>query len=87
MTARLSGGSSVAAVMSRYLAGCDGANSTVRELSGTGWSGGSYRSEFLADVELRGPALPRRQRWSSARLDRRYVLPNCSICWATLDGQ
>ena len=59
VTARLSGGSSVAAVRSRYLAGCDGANSTVRELSGIGWSGGSYRSEVvLADVELRGPVLP-----------------------------
>ena len=53
VTARLSGGSSVAAVMSRYLAGCDGANSTVRELSGTGWSGGSYRSWPMSSCAVR----------------------------------
>jgi len=37
----------------RYLAGCDGIDSTVRRLAGIGWRGGRYREEVvLADVEL-----------------------------------
>ena len=42
-----------------YLAGCDGANSTVRTISRIGWPGGEYRSEVvLADVELAGRVSP-----------------------------
>jgi 2-polyprenyl-6-methoxyphenol hydroxylase-like FAD-dependent oxidoreductase len=41
-----------------YLAGCDGARSTVRETIGTGFPGGTYRHLFyVADVEATGPAL------------------------------
>ena len=39
-----------------YIAGCDGAHSTVRETIGTGFSGGTYRQLFyVADVEAAGP--------------------------------
>lgn len=41
-----------------YIAGCDGARSTVRETIGTGFPGGTYRQIFyVADVEAAGPAL------------------------------
>ncbi len=39
-----------------YIAGCDGARSTVREITGTGFPGGTYRQIFyVADVEASGP--------------------------------
>ena len=42
----------------RYLAGCDGARSKVREAIGTGFPGGTYQHLFyVADVEAEGPAL------------------------------
>jgi 2-polyprenyl-6-methoxyphenol hydroxylase-like FAD-dependent oxidoreductase len=42
-------------VTARYVAGCDGPDSTVRRLCGIGWRGGSYREEVvLADLELEG---------------------------------
>jgi 2-polyprenyl-6-methoxyphenol hydroxylase-like FAD-dependent oxidoreductase len=38
-----------------YIAGCDGARSTVREAMGTGFPGGTYRQVFyVADVDLKG---------------------------------
>jgi 2-polyprenyl-6-methoxyphenol hydroxylase-like FAD-dependent oxidoreductase len=41
-----------------YIAGCDGARSTVREMIGTGFPGGTYRQLFyVADVEAAGRAL------------------------------
>jgi 2-polyprenyl-6-methoxyphenol hydroxylase-like FAD-dependent oxidoreductase len=41
----------------RYLAGCDGARSRVREVLGTGFPGGTYRQVFyVADIEGAGPA-------------------------------
>jgi 2-polyprenyl-6-methoxyphenol hydroxylase-like FAD-dependent oxidoreductase len=41
-----------------YIAGCDGARSLVREQTGTGFPGGTYRQVFyVADVEAAGPAL------------------------------
>ena len=41
-----------------YIAGCDGARSTVREAIGTGFPGGTYRQIFyVADVEAAGPAV------------------------------
>jgi 2-polyprenyl-6-methoxyphenol hydroxylase-like FAD-dependent oxidoreductase len=41
----------------RYIAGCDGARSLVRESLGTGFPGGTYRQLFyVADVEASGPA-------------------------------
>src|SRR5438477_1602976 len=41
-----------------YIAGCDGARSTVRDTLGTGFPGGTYRHVFyVADVEAAGQAL------------------------------
>ncbi|MGC5704051.1 FAD-dependent monooxygenase [Pseudomonas sp. NFXW11] len=41
-----------------YLAGCDGARSTVRKTLGTGFPGGTYQQVFyVADVEARGPSI------------------------------
>jgi 2-polyprenyl-6-methoxyphenol hydroxylase-like FAD-dependent oxidoreductase len=41
-----------------YLAGCDGAHSTVRETLGIGFHGGSYSHLFyVADVQGRGPVM------------------------------
>jgi 2-polyprenyl-6-methoxyphenol hydroxylase-like FAD-dependent oxidoreductase len=41
----------------RFLAGCDGARSFVRQALGTGFGGGTYREVFyVADVQGRGPA-------------------------------
>jgi 2-polyprenyl-6-methoxyphenol hydroxylase-like FAD-dependent oxidoreductase len=40
-----------------YLAGCDGAHSTVREILRTGFPGGTYSGRFyVADVDAAGPA-------------------------------
>ena len=42
----------------RYLAGCDGARSLVREQLGAGFAGGTYRQLFyVADIDGAGPAL------------------------------
>jgi 2-polyprenyl-6-methoxyphenol hydroxylase-like FAD-dependent oxidoreductase len=42
----------------KYIAGCDGARSIVRETLGTGYPGGTYRQIFyVADVEAAGPAI------------------------------
>ena len=42
----------------RYIAGCDGARSTVREIVGTGFPGGTYRQVFyVADVDAAGPPM------------------------------
>jgi 2-polyprenyl-6-methoxyphenol hydroxylase-like FAD-dependent oxidoreductase len=41
-----------------YIAGCDGTRSTVREVIGTGFPGGTYRQLFyVADVEAAGPPI------------------------------
>jgi len=48
----------VATCETRYLAGCDGASSTVRHAIGTGFPGGTYQHVFyVADVEASGPAM------------------------------
>ncbi len=45
------------ACTSAYLAGCDGAHSTVREALGIGFPGGTYEQVFyVADVDGSGPA-------------------------------
>jgi 2-polyprenyl-6-methoxyphenol hydroxylase-like FAD-dependent oxidoreductase len=42
----------------RYIAGCDGARSVLREAIGTGFPGGTYRQLFyVADVQASGPAV------------------------------
>ncbi len=41
----------------RFVAGCDGARSVVRETMGTGFPGGTYNQVFyVADIEMSGPA-------------------------------
>ena len=43
----------------RFIAGCDGPDSTVRDAAGIGWLGRSYREEVvLADAELDGELTP-----------------------------
>ena len=43
-------------VRTRYLVGCDGAHSTVREQAGIAFEGGSYEEAFvLADVHMDWP--------------------------------
>jgi 2-polyprenyl-6-methoxyphenol hydroxylase-like FAD-dependent oxidoreductase len=55
---RLAGGGAEQSFEAAYLAGCDGARSTVRETLGTGFPGGDYRQVFyVADVEAEGPAV------------------------------
>jgi 2-polyprenyl-6-methoxyphenol hydroxylase-like FAD-dependent oxidoreductase len=42
----------------RYIAGCDGARSRVRESMGSSFPGGTYRQVFyVADVDAQGPAI------------------------------
>jgi 2-polyprenyl-6-methoxyphenol hydroxylase-like FAD-dependent oxidoreductase len=42
----------------RYIAGCDGARSTVRQITGAGFPGGTYRQIFyVADVDASGRAI------------------------------
>lgn len=54
---RRNGGTDVQ-VEARYLAGCDGARSTVRRSLGTGFTGGTYDHLFyVADVQVHGSAL------------------------------
>jgi 2-polyprenyl-6-methoxyphenol hydroxylase-like FAD-dependent oxidoreductase len=44
-------------IRARFVVGCDGAHSTVRELAGVGFAGGEYAESFaLADVRLSGEA-------------------------------
>jgi 2-polyprenyl-6-methoxyphenol hydroxylase-like FAD-dependent oxidoreductase len=44
-------------IRARFVVGCDGAHSTVRELAGIGFAGGEYAESFtLADVRLAGKA-------------------------------
>ncbi|HEY1614166.1 MAG TPA: FAD-dependent monooxygenase [Rhizomicrobium sp.] len=42
----------------RFIAGCDGARSRVRDMMGTGFPGGTYQQIFyVADVEASGPSM------------------------------
>jgi len=52
VTARFDDGD---AIRARFVVGCDGAHSAVREQAGVGFSGGEYAESFmLADVRLTG---------------------------------
>jgi len=56
--ARLRGPSGDERCEARFIAGCDGARSLVRETLKTGFAGGTYRQVFyVADVQASGPAL------------------------------
>src|SRR4030088_994549 len=58
ITAHLRGPNGQLDCAAAFIAGCDGARSTVRETIGTGFPGGTYRQIFyVADVEEDGPAL------------------------------
>src|SRR5580704_16026365 len=58
IVARLRGPDGETTCEAAYLAGCDGARSTVREAMGAGFPGGTYRQVFyVADVDAAGPAL------------------------------
>ena len=59
VVARLRGpGGQESSCEASYVAGCDGARSTVRDTLGTGYPGGTYRHLFyVADVDARGPAV------------------------------
>jgi 2-polyprenyl-6-methoxyphenol hydroxylase-like FAD-dependent oxidoreductase len=55
--ARLRGPDGETTCSAAWLAGCDGAKSTVRHQLGTGFEGGTYEHLFyVADVEVSGPA-------------------------------
>ena len=55
-------------VRTRYLVGCDGAHSTVRQGAGIAFEGGAYPQTFaLADLEVDGELEPE----AGARLPRR----------------
>ena len=59
-----------------YLAGCDGAHSTVRESLGIGFPGGTYSDIFfVADVEASGPATNGEINVDLARSDFLAVFP------------
>jgi 2-polyprenyl-6-methoxyphenol hydroxylase-like FAD-dependent oxidoreductase len=59
-----------------YLAGCDGARSTIRHQLGTGFEGGTYRHVFyVADVEVSGPQPPGEAHIALDRGDFVAVLP------------
>jgi 2-polyprenyl-6-methoxyphenol hydroxylase-like FAD-dependent oxidoreductase len=50
------GAGTITSVAASYLAGCDGAHSTVRQRLGVAFAGGTYQHTFyVADVEARGP--------------------------------
>ena len=49
-------------VLPRWLIGCDGAHSVVREMTGTAFEGARVgMSFFLADAEIEGPEVPGRR--------------------------
>jgi 2-polyprenyl-6-methoxyphenol hydroxylase-like FAD-dependent oxidoreductase len=58
VTARLHGPDGTEECEATYIVGCDGARSRVREITATGFPGGTYRQLFyVADVEASGPPL------------------------------
>ena len=58
VVAHLRGPNGEQKVEARYIAGCDGARSVVRDTIKTGFPGGTYRQIFyVADVEASGPSL------------------------------
>lgn len=69
-------GGTVEACTAAYLAGCDGARSTVREAIGIGFPGGTYEHLFyVADVEATGQALNGELHAAFDRTDFLIVFP------------
>lgn len=67
---------SVETCESDYIAGCDGAHSTVREALGIGFPGGVYASLFyVADVEAQGAAMNGELQIALDKADFLAVLP------------
>src|SRR3954471_24361184 len=63
-------------VEAAYLAGCDGASSTIRETLGIGFPGGTYAGMFyVADVEASGPATDRELHLDLDEADLLIVFP------------
>jgi hypothetical protein len=59
-----------------YLAGCDGASSTVRKELGIGFPGGTYTGHFyVADVEASGPAVDHELHIDLAEADFLILFP------------
>lgn len=59
-----------------YLAGCDGAHSTIREKLGIGFPGGTYEHLFyVADVEASGPTMNGDLHFALERSDFLVVFP------------
>lgn len=59
VTLQENGGAATETVECRFVAGCDGQDSTVRRAAHIGWEGGEYREEVvLADLELDGDLSP-----------------------------
>ncbi len=57
--ARVRRGTTAGELACRYVAGCDGAHSSIRRQAGIAWDGAAYRHEvLLADVELDGALAP-----------------------------
>jgi 2-polyprenyl-6-methoxyphenol hydroxylase-like FAD-dependent oxidoreductase len=70
-----------------YLAGCDGARSTVREALGTGFPGGTYRQIFyVADVDASGPPLNGELHVDLDEADFLAVFPLAEVGCARLIG-
>src|SRR6202140_3564754 len=70
-----------------YIAGCDGARSTVREAIGTGFPGGTYRQVFyVADVDAAGPAINGELHIEPDEADLRSVFPLAGAGKARLIG-
>ncbi|MEO8201555.1 MAG: FAD-dependent monooxygenase, partial [Gemmatimonadota bacterium] len=60
----------------RYLAGCDGARSRVREILGVGFPGGTYQHLFyVADVQATGPMVNQELHADLAEADFLAVFP------------
>ncbi len=56
VAAELEAGETAHSVEAKWLVGCDGIHSTVRNTSGIGFEGGAYEEEFvLADVRMKWP--------------------------------
>ena len=74
-------------IEAKYIAGCDGARSRVRELIGTGFPGGTYRQLFyVADIRGQGPAFNGELNVDLDEADFLAVFPLAAVGRARLIG-